>query len=177
MRYYTSPRYLALHVLNKAAKCPTVTTVCSGVGPKQHINAPRALIPSSDRHGSNPMPPPSPLPKYVYKIIPDAPPVPLPASLPLSSLDAHDGFIHLSTAAQAPATAARFFSASDKLWLLMVPLERIEGNLKWEEMGSGCFAHLYGADLGRMEVESVGAFTRGEGDDWSAVLGKDEWLS
>lgn len=123
------------------------------------------------------MPPPPSLPQYVYKILPEAPPDPLPASLPLSVIDAQDGFIHLSTAAQTPATASRFFSASEKLWMLKIPLKQIESNVKWEEAKSGCFAHLYGADLGRKEVESTKAFTRGEGDDWTAILEKDEWLS
>ncbi|KAF6230635.1 hypothetical protein HO173_011172 [Letharia columbiana] len=126
-----------------------------------------------------PPPPPSPssLPKYVYKILPEAPPDPLPASLPLSAIDAQDGFIHLSTAAQTPATAGRFFSANEKLWVLRIPLKQIESNVKWEEAKSGCFAHLYGADLGQMEIEDTKAFTRGESDDWTAILEKDEWLS
>lgn len=43
---------------------------------------------------------PNPLPEYVYKIL-DAPPAePLPPELPVSELDAKDGFVHLSTAAQ-----------------------------------------------------------------------------
>lgn len=122
------------------------------------------------------MPPPTVLPWYVYKILPEAPPDPLPASLPLSDLDAKDGFIHLSTAAQTPATAGRFFSASEKLCVLKIPLKHIEGNVKWEEAKSGCFAHLYGADLGKTEVESTKAFTRGDGGDWVTILEKDEWL-
>lgn len=122
------------------------------------------------------MPPPTPVPEYVYKILPEAPPDPLPARLPLSAYDAQDGFIHLSTAAQTPATAGRFYSASEKLWVLKMPLKQIESNVKWEKAESGCFAHLYGADLGRMEVESMKAFVRGEGHDWTAMLEKDEWL-
>lgn len=123
------------------------------------------------------MPAPSPPPKYVHKILPEAPPDPLPASLPVSAYDAQDGFIHLSTAAQTPATAGRFFSASEKLWVLKIPLGKIESNVKWEEAESGCFAHLYGADLGRAEVDNTKAYMRGEGDDWVAMLEKDEWLS
>ncbi|CAD6564906.1 MAG: hypothetical protein ASARMPREDX12_004495 [Alectoria sarmentosa] len=123
------------------------------------------------------MPAPSPLPKYVYKILPKAPPDPLPANLPVSAFDAQDGFIHLSTAAQTPATAGRFFSASEKLWVLKIPLGQIESNVKWEEAESGCFAHLYEADLGRAEVDDTKAYARGEGDDWVAMLETDEWLS
>lgn len=123
------------------------------------------------------MSPPAPVPMYVYKILPEAPSSPLPARLPLSALDAQDGFIHLSTAAQTPATAGRFFSTSEKLWLLKIPLKQIESNVRWEESKSGCFAHLYGADLGQKEVESTKAFTRGEEHKWTSILGRDEWLS
>lgn len=120
---------------------------------------------------------PTSLPKYIYKILPEAPPDPLPARLPLSALDTQDGFIHLSTAAQTPATAGRFFSTSEKLWVLKIPLKQIESNVTWEENSSGCFPHLYGAGLGRMEVESTKAFMRGEVEEWTAILEKDEWLS
>lgn len=44
---------------------------------------------------------PSPLPKFVYKIVPSAPPSPIPDEYPLSDLDKADGFVHLSTADQA----------------------------------------------------------------------------
>ena len=123
------------------------------------------------------MAPPSPLPEYVYKILPEAPPDPLPANLPLSAADSQDGFIHLSTAAQMPATADRFYSGDKNIWVLRIPLERIKSNLKWEEVGSGCFPHLYGAGLGRTEVERMKAFTRGDGGSWAEILEKDELLS
>ena len=123
------------------------------------------------------MPPPLCLPQYVYKILSEAPPDPLPVSLPLSVDDAQDGFIHLSTAVQTPATAGRFFSWIEKLWVLKIPLKQIESNVKWEEAKGGCFAHLYGAELGQKEVEDMKAFTRSEGDDWNAVLERDDWLS
>jgi uncharacterized protein (DUF952 family) len=40
---------------------------------------------------------PSPLPEFVYKITPAAPPNPIPEEYPLSELDQKDGFVHLST--------------------------------------------------------------------------------
>lgn len=43
-------------------------------------------------------------PKYVYKIVPTAPPEPLPAEYPLSELDQTDGFVHMSTAEQVKHT-------------------------------------------------------------------------
>ena len=49
---------------------------------------------------ATPAPAPAPLPQYLYKILPSAPPSPIPADYPLSDLDRNDGFIHFSTAAQ-----------------------------------------------------------------------------
>ncbi|GKT91223.1 hypothetical protein Ct61P_09073 [Colletotrichum tofieldiae] len=57
------------------------------------------------------MPAPTEMPQYLYKIVPEAPPSPLPAEYPLSDLDRNDGFIHLSTADQvspAPCTGCPF---------------------------------------------------------------------
>lgn len=51
--------------------------------------------------------PPFPLPEFVYKIITDPPPSPIPAEYPLSDLDAQDGFIHLSTAWQVNRPLSR----------------------------------------------------------------------
>lgn len=126
---------------------------------------------------SSSMPPPSPLPTYLYKVLSIVPPLPLPKALPLSTLDAKDGFIHLSTAEQTPKTAGRFFSDTTNLWLLKIPLQRIKQNVKWEEGNSGCFAHLYDQGLGRNEVVDTESMARGEGDKRETVLGKEQWLA
>ncbi|KAF1951342.1 hypothetical protein CC80DRAFT_575514 [Byssothecium circinans] len=116
---------------------------------------------------------PSPLPTYLYKILPSAPPSPLPARLPLSDLDRNDGYIHLSTSEQVPSTADKFFSDSTELWLFKIRYEvlaagtdgdgtvKSEGKaeIKWEEVGRGSFAHFYGGDLG---VGNVGEVLRVE---------------
>lgn len=122
------------------------------------------------------MPAPSPLPQYVYKIFPEAPPDPLPSSLPRSALDAKDGFIHLSTAEQIPATASRFYTHNNSLSLLKIPLERIEESIKWEEAGTSSFPHLYGAELGREEVVDVKEFRRENPEQWTDVLSNNAWL-
>ncbi|CAN9182794.1 unnamed protein product [Alternaria alternata] len=115
------------------------------------------------------MPAPSPLPTCLYKILPSAPPSPLPARLPLSDLDRNDGYIHLSTSEQVPGTADKFFSDVSELWLLKIKYEALaagidgdgqvhadkKAELKWEEVGRGCFAHLYGADLGNGNIVSA----------------------
>lgn len=123
------------------------------------------------------MPPPSQLPTYVYKILTQAPPSPLLKALPLSPLDAKDGFIHLSTAEQTSKTAGRFFSDATNLWLLKIPLQRIEPNVKWEERTSGCFAHLYDHGLGKDEVIDTRSMARADDEDWEKAMGREQWLA
>ncbi|KAK7750537.1 hypothetical protein SLS62_007513 [Diatrype stigma] len=117
---------------------------------------------------------PSPLPTYVYKILPSAPPSPLPSEYPLSELDQKDGFVHLSSAAQVPTTADLFFDPATSLWLLKLKLARFAQATKWEGP-RGC-AHLYG-NFGADEVESARAFSRRDGETWSAALERQGgWL-
>ena len=94
----------------------------------------------------------------------------------MSALDANDGFIHLSTAEQIPATASRFYAHTNSLFLMKIPLDRIKESTKWEEAGSGCFPHLYGAELGREEVVDVKEFRREVPEPWTNVLSNDAWL-
>ena len=145
------------------------------------------------------MPQPSPLPTHVYKILPTAPPNPLPSALPVSDLDRNDGFIHLSTSAQFASTAGKFFASYTELYLLQIPLAQLEAGVdgdgttgaegkgelkgkrevKWEEVGRGCFAHYYGADLGRGNVEAVLKVQRhGEGEEgWKKGFEKAETVA
>ncbi len=59
-------------------------------------------------------------------------------------VDIADGFVHFSTAAQAPETAARHFAGEDGLWLLAVDPEALGEALKWEpSRGGALFPHLY----------------------------------
>lgn len=123
------------------------------------------------------MAPPSPTPTYIYKILPEAPPSPLPKALPLSPLDASDGFVHLSTAEQTPATVGRFFADRSAVWILKITLKKLEdgpGEVKWEDTKShGAFAHLYGGDIGKDEVEEVLKVEKGESWDsksWDGLL-------
>ena len=115
------------------------------------------------------MPAPSPLPTYLYKILPSAPPSSLPDRLPLSDLDRKDGFIHLSTSEQVPGTADRFFGDFTELWLLKIKYSVLEAGtdgagkvnadnkakIQWDEVGHGAFAHFYGGDLGNGNVQAA----------------------
>jgi len=73
--------------------------------------------------------PPNPIPKYVYEITTEPPPK-LDSHagdhLPLSALDAQDGFIHLSTGARVPVTAGLFFRSLQKIWVLKISVDSSE---------------------------------------------------
>ena len=62
-----------------------------------------------------------------------------------SPLDLADGFIHFSTAAQAPETARRHFAGQADLVVLEVEADDLGEALKWEpSRGGDLFPHLYG---------------------------------
>ena len=59
-------------------------------------------------------------------------------------VDLQDGYIHLSTAAQAPETAAKYFANESGLRLVAVAVDRLGTDLKWEPArGGALFPHLY----------------------------------
>ena len=61
-------------------------------------------------------------------------------------VDLQDGFIHFSTAAQVPATAARHFRGVKDLLLVAVESDALGDALKWEpSRGGDLFPHLYGS--------------------------------
>jgi uncharacterized protein (DUF952 family) len=61
-----------------------------------------------------------------------------------SQLDARDGFIHFSTAAQVAETAARHFAGQTDLVLVAVDGDALGPALKWEpSRGGDLFPHLY----------------------------------
>ena len=79
-----------------------------------------------------------------------------------SGIDLADGFIHFSTAAQAPETARRHFAGQADLVVLRVDAERLGEALRWEpSRGGELFPHLYGA-LSCALVEAVSAASLGE---------------
>ena len=59
-------------------------------------------------------------------------------------VDVADGFVHLSTAAQLRATAARHFAGEDHLWLLALEADALGPALRWERSrADALFPHLY----------------------------------
>ena len=62
-----------------------------------------------------------------------------------SPVDMQDGFIHFSSAEQAPETAAKHFVGERDLVLLRVDATRLGARLKWEpSRGGALFPHLHG---------------------------------
>ncbi|CEJ82493.1 hypothetical protein VHEMI02553 [[Torrubiella] hemipterigena] len=110
-------------------------------------------------------------PKYIYKILPEAPPQPIPAVMDKSPLDAGDGFIHLSAAFQVPGTLGLFFKDATSVWLLKIEAGKLQDPLKWEDT----FPHLYG-DLGARDVSDSKRFDRPDSKTWAEVMAGDSWL-
>ncbi|KAK3720645.1 hypothetical protein LTR37_003694 [Vermiconidia calcicola] len=114
-------------------------------------------------------------PKYLYKILDQQPPDPLPETLPATALDTQDGFIHLSTAEQTPVTARLFFSDFKKLWILKLESNALDGRLEFTTdpkagVENGC-AHVHGSmkGLGKLNVVAVIEVDRKDGQDWSEL--------
>ena len=62
-----------------------------------------------------------------------------------AAVDRADGYIHFSTAAQAPETAAKWFEGRDDLMLAAVEADALGPALRWEPArGGALFPHLYG---------------------------------
>ncbi len=62
-----------------------------------------------------------------------------------SAVDRRDGYIHLSTKAQAPETARRHFAGVPDLLLVAVSVDALGAALRWEPSRNGeLFPHLYG---------------------------------
>ena len=62
-----------------------------------------------------------------------------------AAVDRADGFIHFSTAEQAPETAAKWFAGRDDLTLAAIDAEALGNDLRWEpSRGGALFPHLYG---------------------------------
>lgn len=61
-----------------------------------------------------------------------------------SAVDRQDGFIHFSTAVQAPETARRYFAGLPDLVILEVEGDDLGDALKWEpSRGGDLFPHLF----------------------------------
>ncbi|KAG2126442.1 hypothetical protein BD769DRAFT_1462374 [Suillus cothurnatus] len=115
-------------------------------------------------------------PTYIYKLISStaAPPDPLPDRLPVSDLDQTSGFIHLSTARQVPKTLNFFYKHDVKVYVLRIPYNPVEKNIKWEDPKAEVCGPRGGEGL--TKVESVQCWEKGP-DGWdSALQAAEAWL-
>ena len=88
--------------------------------------------------------------EFVYKIATEAAFAPArgTASFAGMPIDAADGYMHFSTAAQLPDTLRLHFAGRDDLVLLAVTTATIAADLVWEpSRGGQLFPHLYGGPL------------------------------
>ncbi|KAI4863874.1 hypothetical protein F4820DRAFT_425700 [Hypoxylon rubiginosum] len=117
---------------------------------------------------------PEPLPTFVYKIVPSAPPTPIPSEYPLSELDQKDGFVHLSIGTQIPITSDLFFKEATTIWVLKIRFTpKFHSATTWEIQGC---PHLYG-NFGSEDVDSVKEFSRSGGETWKESMKKEAgWL-
>jgi uncharacterized protein (DUF952 family) len=61
-----------------------------------------------------------------------------------AAIDRADGFIHFSTAEQAPETAAKWFAGRGDLTLAAIDADALGDDLRWEpSRGGALFPHLY----------------------------------
>src|ERR1700722_9261224 len=61
-----------------------------------------------------------------------------------AAVDRADRYIHFSTAAQAPETAAKWFGGRDDLTLVAIDADALGARLRWEpSRGGALFPHLY----------------------------------
>ena len=61
-----------------------------------------------------------------------------------AAVDRADGFIHFSTAEQAPETAAKWFAGRDDLTVAAIDADALGEALRWEpSRGGALFPHLY----------------------------------
>lgn len=80
-----------------------------------------------------------------------------------SPVDIADGYIHFSTADQAPETLRRHFAGRDGLVLVAVDADALGDALRWEpSRGGDLFPHLYAplpvsAAAAVVEIEEDGA--------------------
>lgn len=123
-----------------------------------------------------------PFPRYVYKILSEEPPNPVPHTLPLTPLDAQDGFIHLSAGWRVPQTTALYFGLYTTIWLLRVDTEAARGETARFEWGEPGCVHMYAQDetrwarMGDGIVVGVRKFDKEPSEEWEKLLTGEEWL-
>ena len=129
--------------------------------------------------------PPTPTPKFVYKIYPNTKSfdIPIPYSLdytfPQDKLDESSGYFHMSSKDQLPETLGYFFNSHETVRILKIDYCKLSKakTVKWELGDDGnAYPHLYALLIGEFVVEVK---VVDKGSSWSETadnLVKDGWL-
>lgn len=130
-------------------------------------------------------PPPTPTPKFVYKIYPNTKsfeiPTPYPSdfTFPQDQLDQSSGYFHMSSKDQLPGTLGFFFDSHKIVQILKIDYVKLSAakTVKWELGDDGkAYPHLYALLSGEFVVEVK---VVDKGTSWSetaTTLEKEGWL-
>jgi len=103
-------------------------------------------------------------PQIAYKVLtgPQLAQLEADGTFPGSLADLSDGYIHLSTAEQLPATLDKHYAGHGDLHLAAIDLAALGDAVKWEpSRGGDLFPHIY-ADLPLGAVIAHGALERAD---------------
>ena len=129
--------------------------------------------------------PPTPTPKFVYKIYPNTKSfeIPIPYAsdftFPQDKLDESSGYFHMSSKDQLPGTLRCFFNSHETVQILKIDYGKLSTakTVKWELGDDGhAYPHLYALLSGEFVIEVK---TVDKGTSWfetSDTLVKEGWL-
>ena len=129
--------------------------------------------------------PPTPTPKFVYKIYPNTKSfeIPIPYAsdftFPQDKLDQSSGYFHMSSMKQLPGTLGFFFDSHESVQILKIDYDKLSKAkiVKWELGDDGnAYPHLYAILTGDFVVEVK---VVNKGTSWSgtaATLVEEGWL-
>jgi uncharacterized protein (DUF952 family) len=79
-------------------------------------------------------------------------------------VDIADGYIHLSTALQVPATVEKHFGGRTDLIIAAIDLKALAEKIRWEmSRGDALFPHLYGRLEAANVIAAIPLFRRPDG--------------
>ena len=130
-------------------------------------------------------PPPTPTPKFVYKIYPKTKSFEIPVqyasdfTFPQDKLDQSSGYFHMSSKDQLPGTLGYFFDSHESVQILKIDYGKLSTakTVKWELGDDGnAYPHLYALLSGEFVVEVK---VVDKGTSWSKTadsLEEEGWL-
>jgi len=126
-----------------------------------------------------------PLPMHLFKIldladfpsgIPAAAALSTIPTLPSTTLDKSEGFIHMSRARQLALPLSRFFADVGQIILIRVVWDKVKDDVRWDRIASGDeYPHLL-RELKGEDCDDVRVVNR-EGRSWEETIDSEkEWV-